>query len=176
MIIMQYSFTLPADYDMSIIEQRIQDNGHKLDGFPGLLLKAFLFSRSDDSRLGAKENRYAPLYVWKNTEAMTRFLQSPGFVRLTQDFGWPLIKTWQALRTPQVEDVRYKPFLAITRQQILPYSPLTSFAMNGQLCGWDVYLWQLLDITFLEEPGHGEDNYRIGYLAAEENLLPENAV
>lgn len=30
--------------------------------------------------------------------------------------------------------------------------------------------------TFLEEPRHGEDNYRIGYLAAEENLLPENAV
>ncbi|MCS3432405.1 DUF4865 family protein [Klebsiella sp. BIGb0407] len=176
MIIMQYCFTLPADYDMSIIEQRIQGNGNKLDGFPGLLLKAFLFSRTDDISLGTKENRYAPLYVWKNTEAMTRFLQSPGFVRLTQDFGWPQIKTWQALRTPQVEEIRNKPFLAITRRQILPHSSLTALNLNGQLCGWDVCLWQLLDVTFLEAPRQGEDNYRIGNLAAEENLHPGSKI
>jgi len=171
MIIMQYSFTFPADYDMAIIERRIQDNGSKLDGFPGLLLKAFLFSRSDDALLGARENRYAPLYVWKNAESMTRFLQSPGFVRLTQDFGWPRIKTWQALRTPEIKEVRNKPFLAITQRPILPYSTLTELELNGQLCGWDVCQWQLLDITFLEPPRQGEDNYRVGYLAAEDNSL-----
>ena len=171
MIIMQYGFTFPADYDMSIIERRIQDNGSKLDGFPGLLLKAFLFSRSDDVSLGAKENRYTPLYVWKNTEAMTRFLQSPSFVRLTQDFGWPRINTWQALRIPKVKDVRNKPFWAITQQQIVQHSALSELNMNGQLCGWDVCQWQLLDITFLETPRQGEDNYRVGYLAAEENRI-----
>lgn len=171
MIIMQYCFTLPADYDMSIIERRIQDNGHKLDGFPGLLLKAFLFSKSDDVSLGAKENRYAPLYVWKNSEAMTRFLQSPGFARLAQDFGWPQINTWQALRTPKVKDVGNKPFLSVTRQPILPHSSLAELDLHGQLCGWDVGQWQLLNVAFLETPCQGEDNYRIGYLAAEENLV-----
>jgi len=63
MIIMQYRFTLPADYDMSIIEQRILSKGSKLDGFPGLLFKAFLFSCRDDAALSAEENRYAPLYA-----------------------------------------------------------------------------------------------------------------
>lgn len=171
MIIMQYSFTLPADYDMDIIERRIQDNGHKLDGFPGLLLKAFLFSRSDDVSLGAKENRYAPLYVWKDTQAMTKFLQSPGFVRLTQDFGWPQIRTWQALRTPILEDVRDKAYLALSQQPILPYSSLAALSIYGQLCGWDVYQWQLLDAEFLDIPKQGKENYRIGYIAAEEQLF-----
>ena len=32
MIAMQYTFTLPADYDMGIIEKRIADNGHLMDG------------------------------------------------------------------------------------------------------------------------------------------------
>ena len=38
MIVMQYRFTLPADYDMAVIETRIRENGAKLDGFPGLLV------------------------------------------------------------------------------------------------------------------------------------------
>jgi len=171
MIIMQYGFTLPADYDMSVIERRIQDNGHKLDGFPGLLLKAFLFSRRDDAALSAEENRYAPLYVWKNAEAMTRFLQSAGFIGLTQDFGWPQINTWLTLRIPVVEEIRNHPFLSISKQPIPDHSHLAALNLEGQLCGWDVSQWQLLDVTFLNSPLQGNDNYRIGYLAAEENSL-----
>ena len=49
MIVMQYRFTLPADYDMAVIETRIRENGAKLDGFPGLLIKAYLFSRREDA-------------------------------------------------------------------------------------------------------------------------------
>lgn len=170
MIIMQYGFTLPADYDMSKIEQRIQNNGAMLDGFPGLLFKAFTFSRRDDASLAAEENRYAPLYVWKNAEAMTRFLQSPGFRRLTQDFSWPQINTWLALRTPSVEDVKNKSFLTITTSMIPRYSNLCDVPQHGQLCGWNVSQWQLLHVAFWDTPQAGQDNYRIGYLAAEGNL------
>nr|WED67986.1 DUF4865 family protein [Pectobacterium colocasium] len=87
MIVMQYRFTLPADYDMAIIEARIAQNGAKLNGFPGLLFKTYLISLRDDAF--CDENGYAPLYVWKNAEAMAAFLQSPGFKMLTLDFGWP---------------------------------------------------------------------------------------
>jgi hypothetical protein len=31
MIVMQYRFTLPADYDMAVIETRIRENGAKLE-------------------------------------------------------------------------------------------------------------------------------------------------
>ncbi|CAK6500361.1 hypothetical protein PANPA_00247 (plasmid) [Pantoea sp. Nvir] len=37
MILMHYRFTLPADYDMAIIERRIAENGARLDGFPDLI-------------------------------------------------------------------------------------------------------------------------------------------
>ena len=46
MIAMQYGFTLPGDYDMSIIDRRIRDKGPLLDGFPNLGFKAYLFTRA----------------------------------------------------------------------------------------------------------------------------------
>jgi len=49
MIVMQYRFTLPADYDMAIVEKRIAQNGARLNGFAGLLFKAFLVSRREDA-------------------------------------------------------------------------------------------------------------------------------
>jgi hypothetical protein len=36
MLAMQYSFTLPADYDMAIIYNRIREKGHLLDDFPNV--------------------------------------------------------------------------------------------------------------------------------------------
>ena len=36
---------------MALIEQRIASNGARLDGFPGLLFKAYLYSRQDDGTL-----------------------------------------------------------------------------------------------------------------------------
>lgn len=75
MIVMQYRYTLPADYDMAVIDTRIQENGAKLDGFPGLFFKTYLVSRSDDAYCA--ENRYAPLYLWKNAKAMANFYRVP---------------------------------------------------------------------------------------------------
>jgi hypothetical protein len=164
MIVMQYRFTLPADYDMAIIERRISENGAKLNGFPGLLFKAYLVARRDD--VHGAENRYAPLYVWKNAEAMTRFLQSPGFRRLAQDFGWPKIETWLALRLPEVEWVRQAVWLSMVRQPVIPYSDLSALELKGQLCAWDVSRWQMLQIDAGELPQMGKENYRVECVAS----------
>ncbi len=166
MIVMQYRFTLPADYDMAVIEQRIAHNGAKLDGFPGLLFKTYLVSRRDDAHV--TENRYAPLYVWQNAQAMARFLQSAGFKKLTEDFGWPEIDTWIALRLPEVERVKNAAWLSLTRTHILPHTDLSSLALEGQLCAWDVSRWQLLQVNVGDAPLPGQDNYRIGYVATGE--------
>jgi hypothetical protein len=85
---------------MALIEQRIASNGARLDGFPGLLFKAYLYSRQDDEALPGRENRYAPFYVWHSAEAMHRFLASEGFAALTRHFGWPRIETWHLLQAP----------------------------------------------------------------------------
>lgn len=94
MLAMQYSFTLPSDYDMSVIRERIASKGHLMDDFPLLVFKAFLYARRDQGRRHACENLYAPFYLWENAEGMNRFLGSNGFAALTGSFGWPSIKTW----------------------------------------------------------------------------------
>ncbi len=94
MLAMQYSFTLPSDYDMSVIQERIAAKGHLMDDFPLLVFKAFLHARRDQGRRHACENLYAPFYLWESAEGMNRFLGGNGFAALTDSFGWPSIKTW----------------------------------------------------------------------------------
>jgi len=164
MIVMHYRFTLPADYDMAIVEKRIAENGARLNGFAGLLFKAFLVSRREDAH--TEENRYAPLYVWEDAGAMAQFLQSPGFRRLTGDFGWPQIETWLALRLPAVDEVKEAAWLSMDRQPIAPHSDLSALTLHAPLCAWDVSRWQVLAVGFGDAPQAGKENYRIGYVAS----------
>lgn len=82
MLAMQYSFTLPADYDISDIRERITTNGYLMDGFPLLVFKAFPYASRDQGRHYACENLYAPFYLWESTEGMNNFLVSSGFATL----------------------------------------------------------------------------------------------
>lgn len=167
MIVMQYRYTLPASYDMAIIEQRIAQNGARLDGFPGLLFKAYLYARVDR---GALENRYAPLYLWRDADALRRFLYSPGFAALTRDFGWPVTETWLTLHAPTWAELATKRYARITIGEIPPHSDLPAMALSGMLCAWDVSRWRLLQVDFSDEPpvGPNAGDYRIGYLAGEQ--------
>jgi hypothetical protein len=103
MLAMQYSFTLPADYDMRIIHRRIADKGHLTDNFPQLRCKAFLHaSRGAQSR----ENLYAPFYLWDDAEGMNNFLAGSGFAALVQAFGWPVIRTWSVWHARLMPNIR----------------------------------------------------------------------
>ncbi|MBD8874300.1 DUF4865 family protein [Rhodanobacter sp. DHB23] len=94
MIAMQYAITLPADYDMAAIRRRIADKGHLLDGFPGLVFKAWLYAARDDRALPVRDNLYAPFYLWRDGEGMNAFLNGAGFAALSHDFGRPAVRTW----------------------------------------------------------------------------------
>ena len=94
MLAMQYSFTLPADYDMKIIQRRIADKGHLMDQFPYLAFKAFLYARRDGGETVSRENLYAPFYVWRDTKGLNDFLCGDGFAALTHAFGRPKIALW----------------------------------------------------------------------------------
>lgn len=123
MIAMQYSFTLPADYDMAIVRQRIADKGHLLDHFEGLMLKAYLHAERGPS---SDENLYAPFYVWRDSAAMQRFLGSEGYANLTKAFGWPSIRVWpvwDVYLSPEAEHAR---FATRDIQPIAPYAALES--------------------------------------------------
>jgi hypothetical protein len=92
MLTMQYSFTLPADYDMEIIRKRIREKGSLLDGFEGLVFKAYLFA--DRSQCYSKDNFYAPFYLWRDSRGTRRFIESKGFEALSASFGRPSVRTW----------------------------------------------------------------------------------
>jgi hypothetical protein len=120
MIAMQYSFTLPTDYDMAIVRRRIAEKGPLLDHLDGLRLKAYLHAGRGQH---SAENLYAPFYVWRDGEAMQRFLGGPGFAALTQAFGWPAIHCWQvwdAYLPPQARQARY------ASREIRPIAPYTA--------------------------------------------------
>lgn len=94
---MQYSFQLPADYDMSLIEQRVRDKGHVFDNTLGMGVKAFLCARRGDPLTGSQVNEYATFYVWTEPQAMVDFVCSDKFVGLTNSFGWPSVQPWLVL-------------------------------------------------------------------------------
>ncbi|MFD0415505.1 DUF4865 family protein [Streptomyces sp. NPDC127108] len=91
----QYEITLPADYDMGVIRDRVATKGHLLDDFPGLGFKAYLMrERGVD---GSPVNQYAPFYLWNTEEGLGSFLWGPGFQGLCDDFGRPVVQHWMAV-------------------------------------------------------------------------------
>ena len=121
MIAMQYSFTLPADYDMAIIDRRIAEKGGFTDNFPKLLFKAYLAARRGED---SAENLYAPFYVWRGDEGLSNFICGPGFEGVSGAFGWPRVATWVVWRaetTPEIAGAQYamRELLATA-----PYAPL----------------------------------------------------
>jgi hypothetical protein len=93
MYAMQYELTLPADYDMKIIRERVARNGHMMDDYEGLGFKAFVMrERGVD---GSDVNQYAPFYLWDDTGGMNRFLWGGGGFRNIVDFvGRPPVNHW----------------------------------------------------------------------------------
>jgi hypothetical protein len=105
MFIKQYQITLPADYDMQIIRNRVADKGVSFDTFPGLGLKCFLIR--EKGKFGAESNQYAPAYLWPHVDAMWGFLAGPAFGAIKDSFGVPPVETWAALafaRSNQLSD------------------------------------------------------------------------
>lgn len=127
MIAMQYDFVLPADYDMTIIDRRIAEKGRFTDGLPGLVFKAYLSSRKTGAAQPAGDNRYAPFYLWESSAGMNDFLSGPGFVAVTQSFGWPSVKTWSVWHAEVSEHI------AEARYATRELSPIRSHASLGEL-------------------------------------------
>lgn len=126
MIAMQYSFVLPADYDMAIIDRRIREKGPLLDGFPRLRFKAYLAARKQGVGFASAENLYAPFYLWDEPEGVDAFLSSPGFMALTRDFGWPSVQTWLIHHAELTGNLKAATHATRETAPVAPYSDLAS--------------------------------------------------
>jgi hypothetical protein len=125
MIATQYKITLPSDYDMNVIIDRVKNNGHKTDGFYGLKFKLYLITKKGENN--NLQNSYAPLYLWKDSDGLNKFLFNGFYDNIITSFGWqqvnigiPLIDT----TTCKITDIKY--LFEITRD-IEPQGSLNNF-------------------------------------------------
>lgn len=175
MLAMQYRFVLPADYDMTIIQRRIADNGKKMDGFPCLLFKAFLYAWQKGADMNGQENSYAPFYLWQDADSMHRFLASEGFKRLTPAFGWPRIDTFPVLSADISTAISQASWAVCEISPVQPYSDLALLTHHRPLdnalvrvSALDACGWRRLTFTLWRTPQAvtcPARAYQVGYIA-----------
>jgi hypothetical protein len=115
MIATQYKIILPSDYDMNIIKDRVKNNGYKTDGFEDLKFKLYLITEKGTNK--NVQNSYCPLYLWKGSNGLNKFLFNGFYDNIITSFGWqkvnvgiPLIDT----TTYKIKDSKY--IFEITRE------------------------------------------------------------
>jgi len=181
MMAMQYSFTLPADYDMEIIDRRIRDKGPAMDGFLHLGFKAFLSARRGE--FGSRENLYAPFYLWDQPEGASNFICGPGFAALTDAFGRPRIRhwiVWHAHVSPDLASARfaYSEQLPIEPHVFLPDLRLQEVDLAkreaggkhllARIAAFDPHDWTMVRFGLCAEALPASDThqiYRVGHLS-----------
>lgn len=119
MYAMQYEITLPADYDMAIIRNRIATRGYRTDDFAGLGIKAYCVRERGVA--GSPVNQYAPFYLWHTVGGMNRFLWGGGgFQGIVRDFGRPVVRTWTGAGFAPGPSRQADPVCAVRQIVLLP--------------------------------------------------------
>ncbi|GAA4535155.1 DUF4865 family protein [Amycolatopsis samaneae] len=179
---MQYEITLPADYDMAIIRERVATRGHLLDAFPGLGLKAYgIRERGVD---GSTLNQYAPFYLWQDTAGMNAFLWDGGFGGIIDSFGRPVVQHWTGLAFAEGPAFDEVPVAAGKRAEPVPAETAPADAIARALAELDEHTrrhdvhsaalaidprtWELVRYTLWRDtaPDEDETRYRILHLSA----------
>ncbi|PSJ25272.1 DUF4865 domain-containing protein [Streptosporangium nondiastaticum] len=182
----QYEITLPADYDMGIIRERVAARGHILDDRAGLALKAYVIRERGVN--GSPVNQYAPFYLWNDTAAMSHFLVGGGgFEGIVQAFGRPVVRHWTGIAAEAGPARGALPRAASRRLTPLPAEGLTEAVaaetaalrelaardgVHTAALAVDPHHWQLLRfVLWAEAVPPGEDateRYEVLHLSAPE--------
>ncbi|MYM90395.1 DUF4865 family protein [Rugamonas sp. FT82W] len=183
MIAMQYSFALPADYDMAIVRERIGSKGPLLDSLPHLAFKAYLYAERGDSA----ENLYAPFYLWHSEAGMHDFLNGPGFAGVAQAFGWPSVRTWTPWHASVGAGIRQARHATRSVEAIAPHSDLAQLRQREEqharhalecgalavVIGFEPGGWSIVRLCLWRgepalPPLPHEQRYRVGHVSAPE--------
>jgi hypothetical protein len=177
---MQYEVTLPADYDMGVIRDRVARVGHLLDDWEGLGCKAYLIRERGER--DAPVNQYAPFYLWNTVDGMNSFLWGGGFQGLADDFGRPSVRQWTGLAHEAGGGSRAR-WAVRRRQPVPPGARLAEVARDavreaGRLAaldgavlaaaGVDTSRWELVHFSLWEHdtPEADGDVYQVLHLSA----------
>ncbi|MFD7706382.1 DUF4865 family protein [Streptomyces sp. NPDC059785] len=178
---MQYEITLPADYDMGVIRDRVARRGHALDDWDGLALKAYLMRERGVA--GSPVNQYAPFYLWHTPEGMNSFLWGGPFQGIVDDFGRPLVQHWSGLAYEEGAASGGPAEVAVRRREYVPVGvPVSEVmadavrdvartaAMVGAVCAGaavDVRTWELVHFSLWdhERPKAAGELFRVLHLS-----------
>lgn len=191
MYAMQYEITLPSDYDMGIIRERVRSNGPALDDFAGLGLKAYLIRErgTDESPV----NEYAPFYLWASIDGMNRFLWGGGgFGGIRRDFGRPTVRHWTGIACTPGPAATARPRTATRHTEQLPADADPEAVVADALAGLadraasagvhstalalDPQRWELLHFTLWTDPEPDALGTRYQVLHVSAPDFPEIAV
>jgi hypothetical protein len=161
MLIAQYSIPLPTDYDMGIIRRRVAEHGAKMDGYPGLGLKAYLIQ--EKGVRGARANQYAPFYRWADVDGAARFFfGGQGFGGIVRDFGRPVVRSWVEGSSQVPGDVEQAAFATRSTLALAPHADPAEAASEAEaqleklthapsallsLYGIDLENWEIIHFT-----------------------------
>lgn len=173
MIAMQYKILLPDEYDMDNIRQRVKNNGYKTDGFQDLIFKAYLINEKSDTP--KCHNEYSPLYLWKDSGGMNRFIFDGFYNNILQSFGWQKINIGIPLLCDLDKDFSDSKYAMEIENDILPTNQMKSlsFLKTSDRCLGKVLIynpdkWKYVEYRFYEkEPEKSLENkiYQILHLS-----------
>lgn len=124
MIATQYKITLPSDYDMNIIKERVRNNGHKTDGFEDLKFKLYLVTKKGINH--NLQNSYCPLYLWKGSNGLNKFLFNGFYDNIIGSFGWQRVNVGIPLIDTTTSNIKESEYLFQMTREIPPQESLNN--------------------------------------------------
>ncbi|HBL8520617.1 TPA: DUF4865 family protein [Clostridioides difficile] len=156
MIAMQYKVLLTNDFDMSVIKKRVSINGSKTDGFQDLLFKAYLISKKKDNE--ESNNEYSPLYLWKDSTGMNKFIFDGFYDNILNSFGWQNINIGIPMICELEKDFNQSQYVIEVENKIQPVKQMKSlkFSRNYSNCIGKVLIynpdkWKYVEYYFFSE-------------------------
>lgn len=125
MIATQYKIILPSDYNMSIIKDRVKNNGYKTDGFDELKFKLYLIT--EKGKNNNLQNSYSPLYIWKDSNGLNKFIFNGFYDNIITSFGWQQINVGIPLIDETTQKIKESKYLFEIAREIQPQESLNNF-------------------------------------------------
>jgi hypothetical protein len=124
MIATQYKIILPSDYDMNIIKDRVKNNGYKTDEFEDLKFKLYLITEKGKNK--SLQNSYCPLYLWKDSNGLNKFLFNGFYDNIITSFGWQKVNVGIPLIDTTTYKIKDSKYVFETTREIHPQESLNN--------------------------------------------------
>lgn len=123
MIATQYKIILPSDYNMDIIKDRVRNNGYKTDGFTDLKFKFYLVTEKGVNN--NSQNSYCPLYLWKDSNGLNKFLFNGFYDNIINSFGWQRVNIGIPLKDTTTSKIIENKYVFQIAGEIQPQASLS---------------------------------------------------